>query len=156
MWRPARKDEDEVIVRMCLALYTEDPGQPVARTQICQTLEAFRAEPGRGRAVMLEVGGELVGYALLAAFWLNEYGGEICIVDELYVECAHRNRGLGTSLFDAIFEDRALWPREPVALELEVTPSNTRARSLYERLGFGAKNITLRKPAVLRGVRAET
>ena len=29
-----------------------------------------------------------------------------------------------------------LWPGIPVAMELEVSPKNRRARALYERLGF--------------------
>jgi hypothetical protein len=38
-----------------------------------------------------------------------------------------------------------LWPERPVALELEVSPANTRARALYDRLGFVTKhNTTLR------------
>lgn len=130
---------------MCLALFTEDPGEPVSQDHIRRTLDAFRAEPARGRAVVLEAGGQVVGYALLAAFWSNEYGGEICTVDELYVTPSHRGRGLGTRLFAAILDDRALWPRPPAALALEVTPDNQRARALYERLGFSARNALLRR-----------
>jgi hypothetical protein len=38
-----------------------------------------------------------------------------------------------------------LWPELPVALELEVSPANVRARALYDRLGFVTKhNTTLR------------
>jgi ribosomal protein S18 acetylase RimI-like enzyme len=34
----------------------------------------------------------------------------------------------------------------PVAIDLEVTPDNYRARALYERLGFtAAKNTVMRK-----------
>jgi len=149
MWRPARADEDELIVEMCLALNREDPGEPVSAEQLRTTLAVFREEPTRGRAIVLAEDGTVVGYALLVSFWSNEYGGEICAIDELYVAPAHRNRGLGTSLFDAAANDRALWPRAPVALELEVSPDNARARALYERLGFRAKNQTLRRP--LRG-----
>jgi ribosomal protein S18 acetylase RimI-like enzyme len=145
MWRPARADEDELIVGMCLALNQEDPGESVSAGQIRATLAVLRAEATRGRAVVVEADGAVVGYALLVSFWSNEYGGEICAVDELYVAPAHRNRGLGTSLFDAAASDRSLWPRVPVALELEVTPDNARARALYERLGFRAKNQTLRR-----------
>jgi GNAT superfamily N-acetyltransferase len=145
MWRPARGDEDDLVVTMCLALNREDPGEPVAEPQVRRTLAAFRAEPVRGRAVVAEVDGAVVGYALLVSFWSNEYGGEICAVDELYVAPSHRGRGISTSLFDAILRDQSLFGGRPVALELEVTPDNARARALYERLGFRAKNQTLRR-----------
>ena len=145
MWRPANPNEDDLIVQMCLALNREDPGEPVSEPQIRRTLSAFRAEPVRGRALLVEVDSVVVGYALLVSFWSNEYGGEICAVDELYVEPSHRSRGISTSLFDAVVGDRSLWPECPFALELEVTPDNARARALYERLGFRARNQTLRR-----------
>ena len=95
--------------------------------------------------MLAEVDGVVVGYALLVSFWSNEYGGEICAIDELYVKPSHRSRGVSTSLFDEVIGDRMLWPGHPVALELEVTPDNDRARALYERLGFRARNTTLRR-----------
>ena len=145
MWRPANPSEDDLIVEMCLALYREDPGEPVGEAQIRRTLAAFRAEPVRGSALLADVDGEIAGYALLVSFWSNEYGGEICDIDELYVKPSHRGRGISTSLFADIVGDRSLWPECPVALQLEVTPANARARALYERLGFRARNQTLRR-----------
>ena len=91
---------------------------------------------------MLEVEGRVAGYALLVAFWSNEYGGEVCCVDELYVVPGARGRGFGSALFEGIGR---LWGREPVAVALEVRPENTRALSLYRRLGFSGKNIVLRR-----------
>lgn len=147
MWRAARDDEDERIVRMSLALYAEDPSdRPVGPEQIRRTLSVLRREPSRGRAVVAEVDGGVVGYALLVSYWSNELGGEICTVDELWIDPSVRGRKIGSRLFDAILEDRALWPVPPVALELEVTPDNARARALYERLAFTLKkNATLRR-----------
>jgi GNAT superfamily N-acetyltransferase len=145
MWRVAEPEEDERIVAMCLALNTEDPGEPVRREQVLATLATLRAEPVRGRALVAEAGGRIVGYALLISFWSNEYGGEICAVDELYITPEHRARGIGSALFEKVAEDRRIWPRRPVAIELEVAPDNARARALYERLGLRARNMTLRR-----------
>ena len=129
MWRPARPAEDETIVAMCLALNAEDPGEPVQADQVRRTLAALRDEPVRGRAVVAETDGRVVAYALLVSFWSNEHGGEICAIDEMYVAPEHRSRGIGTSLLDAIVRDRAVWPDRPVALQVEVTPANGRARA---------------------------
>lgn len=144
-WRPASAEEDELIVEMCLALYAEDPGQQVTADQARRTLKVFREEPMRGCAIVAVVDSLVVGYALLASFWSNEYGGEICTVDELYVKATHRNHGLATELFRSIGENRELWKDRPVALQLEVTPANARARAFYERLGFRSRNQTLRR-----------
>ncbi len=144
-WRAATAAEDDIIVGMCLALNTEDPGQPVGSEQVRRTLAMLRAQPVRGRAVVVEIDRRVAGYALLISFWSNEYGGEIAAIDELYIEPQHRGQGIGSSLFDAVVADRALWPAPPAALELEVTPNNARARALYERLGFRARNVMLRR-----------
>jgi GNAT superfamily N-acetyltransferase len=142
MWRLAERGDDDSIVDMCLQLYDEDPGVlPVPPENIRATLQALRREPHRGRAVVLEVEGQLSGYALLIAFWSNELGGDICEVDELFVVPERRSQGHGKSLFEAISRGY-LWPT-PVAIVLGVTPDNVRARRLYERLGFVAAGISM-------------
>jgi GNAT superfamily N-acetyltransferase len=144
-WRLARPSDDAAIVTRSLALYAEDPSeQPVDEARVRRTLAALRAEPLRGRAVVLELDGAVAGYALLVAFWSNEYGGELCEIDELYVDAAHRGQGHGSRLFDLV-QDGTLWPGTPVALGLEITDGNARARRLYERLGFKAKNRVMRR-----------
>ncbi len=146
MWRRARASDDEAIVRMSVSLYEEDPGsRSIARKDVECTLETFRREPGRGCCVVLEREGVVVGYAFLVAFWSNEYGGEICTIDELFVDTSQRGRGLATDLILALAQKSDLFMTSAVALALEVTPNNARARSLYERLGFSAKNILMRK-----------
>src|SRR5688572_20738288 len=133
-WRLARPEEDELIVGMCLELNREDPGdRPVSREQIERTLAVLRAEPARGRAVVLDLGGRIAGYALLISFWSNELGGEVCEVDELYVAPSDRSRGHAQALFLGI-ERGAAWPPGAVAIGLGVAPANTRARRLYERV----------------------
>ncbi len=143
MWRTARPDEDDRLVEMCLDLYRDDPGpRPVGPEQVRLTLATLRGEPWRGRAVVLDLGGQVVGYALLISFWSNELGGEVCDVDELFVTREHRGRGHATSLFAAL--DRGeLWPTTAVALALGTSPGNADARRLYERLGFAAVGISM-------------
>ena len=147
MWRIATADDDEALIALCAALNREDPGpEPVPPAHMRRTLEQLRAEPARGRALALEVGGAVAGYALLIAFWSNELGGEICNIDELYVRSGHRGRGAATGLIRQLAEGAApFWPRRPVAIELEFTPGNPGAGDFYARLGFApAKNQLMR------------
>lgn len=148
MWRAALPRDDDTIAEMCLALYREDPSsEPGPPPNIHATLTALRSQPSRGRAVVLEAEGRVVAYALLIAFWSNELGGEVCDIDELYVVPELRSRGYGSSLFDAI-ERAVIWPERPVAMALVVNQDNTRARGLYERLGFKSTWISMvRRPA---------
>ena len=146
MWRPAILDDDPAIITFCLALYDEDPGpEPMTAGRIQRTLAALREAPERGRAVVLELSGRVLGYALLISFWSNEFGGEVCVIDELYVAAEARGQGHGTALMNALAAGQGPWPGAPAAVSLEVRPDNTRARALYERLGFQGKNLVLRK-----------
>ena len=145
MWRPATEGDDDVVVELCLRLYGEDPGPlPADGRAMRETLARLRHEPWRGRPVVLDVGQQVLGYALLIAYWSNEFGGEVCAVDELYVTRALRGRGLGAALFEAL-ERGDLWPTPFVAIALGVTPGNARARRLYERLGFAAVGLSMLK-----------
>ena len=143
MWRIARPADDNSIVEMCLELYREDPGPlPIGVEHMRRTISELRRAPSRGLAVVLEVGAQPDGYALLIAFWSNKLGGEVCEVDELFVASQHRSQGYGTALFAAIADGR-LWPRRATAIALGVTLQNVRARRLYERLGFRATGVSL-------------
>ena len=61
--------------------------------------------------------------------------GEICSIDELYVE--FRGRGLATQLIQVLAgRDSRIWPRRTVMITVEAYRTNPRAKALYERLGF--------------------
>ena len=144
MWRAALLEDDEAIVRMCIALNAEDPGpHPVPAENMRRTLRELRQTPVRGRAMALEVNGRIRGYALLISFWSNELGGEVCTIDELYVEPEHRGSGHATRLLQSLSERSEPWLKNTVALALEATPANVRARRFYERLGFEGANVAM-------------
>jgi GNAT superfamily N-acetyltransferase len=93
-----------------------------------------------------DAGDRAAGYAFLVPFWSNELGGEVCEIDELYVLPERRREGIGSALFAAIdaglfgaFAATALG----VIPSKRVTPSNARARRLYERLRFRAAGTTM-------------
>ena len=145
MWRPANPHDDPAIVQMCLSLNEEDPGPaPVPAENMRRTLLTLRERPQRGQALVLDVHGRPSGYALIIPFWSNELGGEVCEVDELYVTRDFRGRGHGAALFEAI-ERGDVWPAPVVAVALGITPGNTRARRLYERLGFATVGVAMVK-----------
>lgn len=145
-WRPARPDDDACIVQLFLALNREDEGQiPCDARNMLRTLAALRAVPARGRAVVLDDAGTPRGYALLIAFWSNEYGGACCCVDELYVAPDVRGRGHAGALLEALYAGSPLWPDDAAALVLEVSADNHRARALYARHGFVGDNVAMRR-----------
>jgi ribosomal protein S18 acetylase RimI-like enzyme len=139
---------------MCRELNREDPGPaPVLDSHMMSTLETLWRDPIRGLPVVLEVGGRIEGYALLISFWSNELGGEICNIDELYVKPASRGKGCGRSIVTALMQGRSLWQQPFVAIELEVSPQNTKARALYAELGFRPVENSVLRLRTLRDFR---
>jgi GNAT superfamily N-acetyltransferase len=145
MWRNAVEADDEALVAMCSALNAEDPGpDPVPEEYTRRTLRTLRAAPTRGRAMVLELAGCACGYALLISSWSNELGGEVCVIDELFVVAGHRGHGHAGRFLDELAAGTVLGP-DVVALTLETTPENVAARRLYERHGFRARNVAMRR-----------
>jgi len=119
----------------------EDPStEKITGKKISLTFTELSNHPNRGRIVVFEKAKGIVGYAVLIPYWSNEYGGNILHIDELYVKPEHRGRSIATSFLKRIL----LAKREAVALQLEVTPRNTRARDYYRSFGFKkSKNLHL-------------
>jgi GNAT superfamily N-acetyltransferase len=127
---------------MMRALYEEDPpSSPVDPARFAATVETLLAEPSRGSILLIEERSTTCGYAILIPYWSNEFGGTILYVDELFVVPQARNRGIAHQFFDFLAKTR---PFDAVALALEVSPANERARRLYESVGFAPRrNVTL-------------
>lgn len=146
MVREAVAADDAAITALGIALYQEDPGdRPLTGADVAKTLGYLRAHPDAGQALVVERGGEVLGYAFVVRYWSNELGGLIAVLDELYVRPDVRDNGLGSAVIETLGAARLPGFEAIVAIDLEVTPSNHRARALYQRLGFRAqKNAGLR------------
>jgi GNAT superfamily N-acetyltransferase len=149
-FRVATADDDEMLVPMILSLYREDPSpEGPTENSARATLRALRERPAWGHAILMEDSGTVAGYALLISFYSNELRGRVCVVDEMYIVPAFRRRGFGRTLLEALAR-RALGAfADAVALELEVSPQNERARALYMKAGFEPiRNTTMRRAVV--------
>ncbi|MDX1379779.1 MAG: GNAT family N-acetyltransferase [Xanthomonadales bacterium] len=81
--------------------------------------------------------GAAVGYVALCFGYSIEFRGRDSFVDEFFLVESARGRGLGSRVLDRVkTEARALGI---AALHLEVARDNARARKLYEKWGFGAR-----------------
>lgn len=127
----------DAVVAMMRGLYAEDPAAaPVDAARFPETIRVLLAHPERGRIVILMEAADVRGYALLIPYWSNEFGGTLLFIDELFVLPDVRGRGLGRGLVEWVKAER---PYDAVAVLLEVSPANVRARRLYESLGFVAR-----------------
>lgn len=75
---------------------------------------------------------EVIGYALITSYWCNEEGGDVIVLDELFIKPVNRNKGYG-HLFMSWLESRF---KDAAAITLEVLTTNQRACSLYDKVGY--------------------
>ena len=133
-FEPSSGEDLPALQAMVLGLYTEDScGQPMSVEKIRDTVAELSARPDKGRIVLFRLAGTVVGYAIVLNFWSNEYGGDLLVVDELYVRPGWRRRGIAGAFIAQLCDQTG-----PVAkgLMLELTPGNQRALDLYRRQGF--------------------
>lgn len=77
--------------------------------------------------------GDIIGYALITSYWCNEEGGNVIVLDELFISASSRHKGYA-SLFmqwiEMYYKDKA------VSITLEVLTSNQTACDLYKKTGY--------------------
>ena len=129
------------VLAMMRSLYSEDQAQSSPDPEKFPLTIAFLlSNRSHGRIILFLENRVLCGYALLIPYWSNEFGGTLLFVDELFVMRKARNRGIATRFFAFLERER---PFSWVALALEVSPRNQRARQLYETLGFKGRDNSI-------------
>ena len=118
---------------MVFCLYREDPeGLPINDEKIRKTINESKAHPEKLNIVLICSGERTIGYAILVFFWSNEYGGDVAVIDELYIKKEFRNKQIATDFINYQMTNL----QNAAALEVETTASNRSAMRLYKRLGF--------------------
>lgn len=80
-----------------------------------------------------------IGYSLITSYWCNEEGGNILVLDELFIVENGRHKGYASLFMEWLeqsFKDRA------VAITLEVLTTNVNACNLYQKEGFKPDGFT--------------
>ena len=97
------------------------------------------SQPWSEKALELLLGESGVGFVCLAEDEVTAYGGMMLDpwegqITNIATHPAHRRRGYGNAVTDALLKEAAARNAEQVSLE--VRASNASAIALYERLGF--------------------
>jgi ribosomal protein S18 acetylase RimI-like enzyme len=122
-----------ILLEMISELAAHD-GTPFFREPARGALEGLIARRELGRVWVIRAGGEAIGYVVLTLGYSLEFHGRDAFLDELYISPAHRGRGVGEKAIR--FVEDACRKLGVKALHLEVERANTRAQSLYRRVGF--------------------
>ena len=107
------------------------PYVPVVQQQVVTN---FLAHPDWGSLWLLEDDGQAVGYVALTYGFTFEFQGRDAFVDELFILDSHRNQGAGSYALQFIQQQASALGL--VAIHLQTEAYNSRARKLYEQLGF--------------------
>ncbi len=134
MIRKLTENDRDLYIRLAEEFYSSDAVlHPIPRTYIERTAgEALRSD-AYAEIYLLECEGEPAGYGLTARTFSQEAGGSVLWIEELYIREQFRSRGLGREFFSYIEEKNK---DRTARIRLEVEEKNTRAASLYERLGY--------------------
>jgi len=127
------------VLRMMRELYEHDDlrADPAS---FPKTIDYVLANPSRGRIVLAVENDTVNAYALLVPYWSNEWGGMVVVLDELFVDREFRGRGIAKTFLRFLERDR---PFDAVVVVLEVSSQNTRARALYESMGFTDRHLRM-------------
>lgn len=135
-------DERYVLPRVEQFYHSEAADHDVPQDILRQTFLQAVSDNPLIEGFILCKDGQCAGYAYITHLYASE-AGKCIMIEELYIEPCLRGHGLGHAFFDWLF---AAYP-DTARFRLEVTPENTRARKLYEKMDF----IPLEYDQMIRG-----
>lgn len=132
-FRRADEADLDVLVELMGAFYAGE-GYPFAEAEARPAMRELVREPRHGGVWLAELDGRAVGYLAVALGYSLEFRGRDAFVDELFIEAAHRGRGLGSEALEVA--ERFCRESGVRALHLEVERENPKAQELYRRSGY--------------------
>ena len=127
------REEDRALYYHYVDLFyhTDAVNAPVPTENYAACFDEMMRSDTYLRGYLFEDEGESCGFALLSKTYSQEAGGFSVTIEEIYIDPAHRNRGLATEFFTYLKEQSDI-----MRLRIEVEDDNEGAKRLYERMGF--------------------
>lgn len=133
-YRKFQESDKKIITVLIQSLYKEDPGyKEITIEKIDKTFNELLKYPEKGKIIVIQDCSNIIGYSILINFWSNEYGGNILDIDELYIKPDYRDKGIGANFIKYLIDSKF---SNSGAIKLEASPSNNKAKKLYEHIGF--------------------
>lgn len=130
---PARREDIPVILEMVLELaeFEKLAHELVATREDYE--RALFGDPAAAEALLAEVGGEPVGYAIFFSTFSTFVGRPGIWLEDLYVRPGFRRKGIGKTLLQAV--GKVAEERGAGRYEWNVLDWNRNAIDLYEKMG---------------------
>jgi len=124
----------ELLLPMMRHMQEDDPwSEPFHEATVFANLDELLQHPVYGVIYIVREESATIGYLVICFDYSLEYRGKGAWIDELFVEVAHRGKGIGTQLLD--LAETASREHHAKFLHLEVTHGSP-AIDLYRRRGF--------------------
>lgn len=132
MFRRIKEADRELYCHYADIFYhTDAVNAPVPTENYTATFDEMMRSDDYVWGYIFEDGGEACGFALLSKTFSQEAGGLSVTIEEIYIDLAHRNKGLATEMFTYLKSRNDI-----MRLRIEVEDYNEGAKRLYERMGF--------------------
>ncbi|HXU04524.1 MAG TPA: GNAT family N-acetyltransferase [Polyangia bacterium] len=131
--RPAAPADRDVTVALLVAQMREHE-IPTPAARLAAAFDHVVADAARGAILLAWEGSNAIGVAALSYAFPIELGECIAWLEELYVEPAARERGVGAALLRAALDIAEA--AGAVTVELEIVAGHERVERLYTRFGF--------------------
>ena len=133
--RSARFDDWETIVDFNSRLALESEEKRLNRQDVEPGVKRLLEDPRKGRYLVAESAGRVVGQMMHTYEWSDWRNGDIWWLQSVYVLPEFRRQGVFRALFEKLKAEAEADP-EVVGLRLYVEEQNTRAHETYRQLGF--------------------
>lgn len=132
----AKPDHFEAVKKLIADFHTEEGIEMSDADRASAIMPLLEGSP-HGAIYLAGPARAPVGYLALSFAWSIHAGGLEALVDEIYIRPGVRGRGIGTEILHGLPAQLASMGLK--ALHLDVHRENTRARKLYEKLGYEAE-----------------
>ena len=134
MIRRLTENDRKIYIEMAREFYHSDAVlHPIPDEYFVRTVEEALRSDVYAEIFLFECDEEAAGYGMIAKTFSQEAGGYVWWIEEIYIREKFRSRGLGREFFRYLEDKKG---KDVTRLRLEVEAENTRAVSLYERLGY--------------------
>jgi GNAT superfamily N-acetyltransferase len=125
---------DAVALRNLVKQYYEFDQIPCVPEEIESGLAVLLNDSSLGQAWLILHDLQPVGYVIFTYGFDIEFGGRLATITDLYLEPAHRRKGIGGKVLQQL--EAFCGSIGLRGLELQVETDNAEARSLYKTFGF--------------------
>jgi ribosomal protein S18 acetylase RimI-like enzyme len=133
--RNAVLDDAETIARFQLEMAIETEDKRLDSVIVDRGVLAVFGDVDRGRYVVAEMEGQVIGSLLLTWEWSDWRDGWFWWIQSVYVDPEHRRTGVFRKLYEHVVHQAEARP-DVLGIRLYVENANTQAQAVYSSLGM--------------------